>query len=585
MGGQLVKPYVFISYKSEEYDIANRVRTEMEQSGVPCWMAPESIPGGSSYAEEIPAAIQGCGAFVLILTKKSQNSKWIKRELDIAISKDKLIMPFVPRKINFNNEMSFYLNNVQHFFAYENQDRVLENMINQICDELGIQRQYPQLEKEVSRKSGSVRKKAWIPRLKMKTPLIVLSILAAVLVIGFSIGFSVYFFNTVNICGKRVIKSSLTLELKNSHISARDLENISALMQLRTLHIEHCIFDDTVDNLRGLPASLEKLSLVLCGIDDTHLNSLGGEDCKIIELDISGNFSFQNPLTLNMSNLKNFKADNNCFTNLDFLKNCVSLEKINVAHCMLTDISGIKNISSITELNLNSNKLHTMEGIENSANGIKRLYLEQNKLENIDFLSGMNNLEYLNVAGNSISDLSPMYGKSTLCGFDVSNNEIRELDADKLSHHIRYADFSYNGLERIENTLIFDNNSYGSLNLAGNPNLKEINFNLKVFDVIDLRGCYISNLSSLYARNGITYLLLNYCDELNLTAIHEIVHGKLYLIDCPLHEHDRIREQLNSIDVSFVSAEESDIIEEIQFENLVNKDCFMMVKGRAPALD
>ena len=165
MGGQLVKPYVFISYKSEEYDIANRVRTEMEQSGVPCWMAPESIPGGSSYAEEIPAAIQGCGAFVLILTKKSQNSKWIKRELDIAISKDKLIMPFVPRKINFNNEMSFYLNNVQHFFAYENQDRVLENMINQICDELGIQRQYPQLEKEVSRKSGSVRKKAWIPRL------------------------------------------------------------------------------------------------------------------------------------------------------------------------------------------------------------------------------------------------------------------------------------------------------------------------------------------------------------------------------------------------------------------------------------
>ena len=65
---------VFISYKSEQIDRAREVKRSFEQDGFSCWMAPESIPGGSSYAGEIDRAISGCSVFVLILTDSAQRS-------------------------------------------------------------------------------------------------------------------------------------------------------------------------------------------------------------------------------------------------------------------------------------------------------------------------------------------------------------------------------------------------------------------------------------------------------------------------------------------------------------------------------
>ena len=79
---------VFISYKTEEFDDANWVRATLENNGISCWMAPMCIPGGSSYAVEIPNAIKQCTVFVLILSEKSQLSKWVPRELDQAINED-----------------------------------------------------------------------------------------------------------------------------------------------------------------------------------------------------------------------------------------------------------------------------------------------------------------------------------------------------------------------------------------------------------------------------------------------------------------------------------------------------------------
>ena len=58
-------------------------------------MAPACIPGGSSYAVEIPQAIRECKVFVLILSEKSQLSKWVPRELDQAINAGKTVMPFM----------------------------------------------------------------------------------------------------------------------------------------------------------------------------------------------------------------------------------------------------------------------------------------------------------------------------------------------------------------------------------------------------------------------------------------------------------------------------------------------------------
>lgn len=123
---------VFISYKAEEIEDANWVKQTLENNGISCWMAPMSIPGGSSYAVEIPQAIQACKVFVLILSKKTQASKWVPKEIDQAINFNKTIMPFMLEDCALQDDFNFYLTNVQRYAAYESKAAAIEKMINEI---------------------------------------------------------------------------------------------------------------------------------------------------------------------------------------------------------------------------------------------------------------------------------------------------------------------------------------------------------------------------------------------------------------------------------------------------------------------
>ena len=123
---------IFISYKAEEYDEAEWVRSTLEQNGISCWMAPECIAGGSNYAREIPKAIRECKVFVLILSEKSQGSQWVPRELDQAINEKKTIMPFMLENCALRDDFSFYLSNVQRYEAYANKSAAMEKMVREI---------------------------------------------------------------------------------------------------------------------------------------------------------------------------------------------------------------------------------------------------------------------------------------------------------------------------------------------------------------------------------------------------------------------------------------------------------------------
>jgi len=129
---------VFISYKAEETAEALWVKTSLEQNGISCWMAPTSIPGGSSYAKEITHAIENCKVFVLILSQQAQLSTWIPKEIDMALNYRKIILPFMIENCKLVDDFNFYLNNVQRYEAYLNKASAIEMMIKQIQAITGI---------------------------------------------------------------------------------------------------------------------------------------------------------------------------------------------------------------------------------------------------------------------------------------------------------------------------------------------------------------------------------------------------------------------------------------------------------------
>lgn len=128
----MAKNDVFISFKAEEINEASWVRSVLESHDISCWMAPDSIPGGSSYISEIADAISGCKIFVLLVSSKSQESAWVSKELDAAINEQKIIMPFMIENCALKNSFDFYLADVQMYEAYENKNNTIQRMVTEI---------------------------------------------------------------------------------------------------------------------------------------------------------------------------------------------------------------------------------------------------------------------------------------------------------------------------------------------------------------------------------------------------------------------------------------------------------------------
>lgn len=123
---------VFVSYSSEDHALVNTIVDMMKKEGICYWKAPEMIPAGSSYAREIPRAIKECEVFLLILSRTSQKSIWVEKEIDSAISHRKTIIPFQIDDIPLNDTFRFYLNNVQMISYAMDKGNAVEELKRQL---------------------------------------------------------------------------------------------------------------------------------------------------------------------------------------------------------------------------------------------------------------------------------------------------------------------------------------------------------------------------------------------------------------------------------------------------------------------
>lgn len=105
--------YVFISYSSKNQQMADSIRILFIEKGIPCWMAPYDIPAGSKYAFVINDALEKCACLVLLLTKASQESQFVEREIERAITYRKPIVPMQLEDIQLNSGFKFYIGNSQ----------------------------------------------------------------------------------------------------------------------------------------------------------------------------------------------------------------------------------------------------------------------------------------------------------------------------------------------------------------------------------------------------------------------------------------------------------------------------------------
>lgn len=128
---------VFISYSSADEQYAVRLFRYLKANGIAAWFAPANIGAGNNYAEEIGQALDwdqikneddvlerrvevldGAQVIVLLLSRNSMQSVWVKKEIKMAANANKMIIPLQIDHAPLTPEYKYLLVDVQIISAY-----------------------------------------------------------------------------------------------------------------------------------------------------------------------------------------------------------------------------------------------------------------------------------------------------------------------------------------------------------------------------------------------------------------------------------------------------------------------------------
>jgi len=114
--------HVFISHGSDNRGEANELCAFIESKGVKAWIAPRDVRPGMDYSEELQRAIEGCVAFVVLVTEMANKSPYVRAETEMAFSNSKPIFPIRLSDIKPAAGLAFFLK-IRHWTDAYGNDR------------------------------------------------------------------------------------------------------------------------------------------------------------------------------------------------------------------------------------------------------------------------------------------------------------------------------------------------------------------------------------------------------------------------------------------------------------------------------
>jgi hypothetical protein len=105
---------VFISYSQPDRECALEMVEQLEARGIRCWIAPRDIPPAADWAAEIIDAISSARAMILLLSASSNDSPQVRREVERAVHKQLIILPFRIEDVRPSKSLEFFLS-TQHW--------------------------------------------------------------------------------------------------------------------------------------------------------------------------------------------------------------------------------------------------------------------------------------------------------------------------------------------------------------------------------------------------------------------------------------------------------------------------------------
>ena len=128
---------VFISYASADKDTAFRIAAFLEGQGISCWIAPRDVPPGKDYGAAILDGIAESAALVLILSEEANDSTFVRKEVERAVSKGKPVLPVRIREVAPAGALEFFISSSQWVDAWRSP---MEQHLNKLADAISALR-------------------------------------------------------------------------------------------------------------------------------------------------------------------------------------------------------------------------------------------------------------------------------------------------------------------------------------------------------------------------------------------------------------------------------------------------------------
>lgn len=100
---------VFISFSTKDKPTADAVCAVLEARGIRCWMAPRDVLPGVDWGEAIIDAINETAIMVLVLSRNANESVQLKREVERAVHKGTIIIPFRIEDVPLSKALEYHI--------------------------------------------------------------------------------------------------------------------------------------------------------------------------------------------------------------------------------------------------------------------------------------------------------------------------------------------------------------------------------------------------------------------------------------------------------------------------------------------
>ena len=115
------RPQLFVSHHSSKYEVALHVEKALARHGVDCWIAPRDVGPGEAFDTAIMKAIRESAGVLLLFCSQSDKSPHVKRELILADSAHKAIIPLRLEEI-VPDDLAYHLASAQWIDWLEKRD-------------------------------------------------------------------------------------------------------------------------------------------------------------------------------------------------------------------------------------------------------------------------------------------------------------------------------------------------------------------------------------------------------------------------------------------------------------------------------